>query len=59
MQASKAADTYGLFKGHGIQQADAKQAYTQSKLGGTPTLVFLPKMNGLNLGKAIATLSVH
>merc|ERR1712113_553226 len=43
MQASKAADTYGLFEGHGIQQADAKQAYTQSKLGGVPTWVFLPR----------------
>eukprot|EP00959_Pyramimonas_sp_CCMP1952_P074431 1554993-Pyramimonas_sp.AAC.1 len=38
MQASKAADTYGLFEGHSIEQADARQAYTQSRLGGTPTL---------------------
>ena len=43
MQASKAADTYGLFEGHDIQQADARQAFTQSKLGGTPTWVRLPK----------------
>eukprot|EP00959_Pyramimonas_sp_CCMP1952_P333252 6978113-Pyramimonas_sp.AAC.1 len=37
MQASKAADTYGLVQGHSIEQADARQACTQSKLGGTPT----------------------
>eukprot|EP00959_Pyramimonas_sp_CCMP1952_P159454 3334997-Pyramimonas_sp.AAC.1 len=37
MQASKAADTYGLFGGHSIEQADARQACTQSRLGGTPT----------------------
>eukprot|EP00959_Pyramimonas_sp_CCMP1952_P038880 813991-Pyramimonas_sp.AAC.1 len=37
MQASKAADAYGLFEGHSIEQADARQAYTQSRLGGTPT----------------------
>merc|ERR1712113_541524 len=43
MQASKAADTYGLFEGHSIQQADARQAYTRSKLGGTPTWVRLPR----------------
>eukprot|EP00959_Pyramimonas_sp_CCMP1952_P003909 82384-Pyramimonas_sp.AAC.1 len=43
MQASKAADAYGLFEGHDIQQADARQAFTQSKLGGTPTWVRLPK----------------
>eukprot|EP00959_Pyramimonas_sp_CCMP1952_P063823 1333446-Pyramimonas_sp.AAC.1 len=43
MQASKAADTDGLFDGHGIEQADARQAYAQSKLGGTPTWVFLPR----------------
>ena len=43
MQASSAADTYGLFEGHKIQQADAEQAYTQSKLGGAPTYIFLPR----------------
>ena len=43
MQASKAADTYGLFPGNATEQADARQAYTQSKLGGTPTYVRLPK----------------
>eukprot|EP00959_Pyramimonas_sp_CCMP1952_P348223 7294029-Pyramimonas_sp.AAC.1 len=43
MQASKAADTYGLFEGHDIQQVDVQQAYTQSKVGGTPTWMFLPR----------------
>eukprot|EP00959_Pyramimonas_sp_CCMP1952_P317202 6639006-Pyramimonas_sp.AAC.1 len=43
MQASKAADTYGLFDGQSIEQADARHAYIQSKLGGAPTWVFLPR----------------
>eukprot|EP00959_Pyramimonas_sp_CCMP1952_P385277 8074602-Pyramimonas_sp.AAC.1 len=43
MQASKAADTYGLFESRDIQQADARQAHAQSKLVGTLTLVRLPK----------------
>eukprot|EP00959_Pyramimonas_sp_CCMP1952_P351755 7370008-Pyramimonas_sp.AAC.1 len=43
MQAGKAADTHGLFEGHSIEQADARQAYTQSKLGGTPTRAFPPR----------------
>eukprot|EP00959_Pyramimonas_sp_CCMP1952_P218625 4572148-Pyramimonas_sp.AAC.1 len=43
MQASNAADTYGLFEGHSTEQAGARQAYTQSKLGGTPTWAFLPR----------------
>ena len=38
MEASKSADCYGLLPGHAIQQADAEQAYTQSKLGGQPHL---------------------
>ena len=42
MLASKTTDTYGLFPGRGIEQADARQAYTQSKLGGTPTWVTFP-----------------
>eukprot|EP00959_Pyramimonas_sp_CCMP1952_P097232 2032467-Pyramimonas_sp.AAC.1 len=42
-QASKSADTYGLFEDHDIQQADARQAHAQSKLGGAPTWVRLPK----------------
>eukprot|EP00959_Pyramimonas_sp_CCMP1952_P346108 7249108-Pyramimonas_sp.AAC.1 len=43
MQGSKAADTYGLFENHDVQQADARQAYTQSMLGGTPTWARLPE----------------
>ena len=39
MEAAKAADCYGLFPGHSVEQADA---YTQAKLGGTPTWVSLP-----------------
>ena len=42
MHASKAADTYGLFPGHSIMQADARQAYTQCTLKGTETYVRLP-----------------
>ena len=34
MEAGKATDAYGLMPGHATQQADATQAYTQSKLGG-------------------------
>eukprot|EP00959_Pyramimonas_sp_CCMP1952_P101490 2123186-Pyramimonas_sp.AAC.1 len=43
VQASKAADAYGLLEGHDIQRAGARQAYTQSTLGGTPTWARLPK----------------
>ena len=53
MQASKAADTYGLFEGHDIQQADAKQAYTQSKLGHRPGFSCL-ETSGLSLGSTCA-----
>ena len=44
LQAMKCAHAYGLFPGHTIQQADARQAYTQTTLGGdTETWVRLPK----------------
>ena len=43
MEAGKACDFYGSLPGHVIQQSDAEQAYTQSKLGGDPTWVRLPK----------------
>ena len=43
MQASSAADIWGMLDGHSTQQADAVQAYTQSRLGGTDTWVSLPK----------------
>ena len=43
MEAGKACDAFGLAPGHAVQQADAEQAYIQSKLGGeTPTWVRLP-----------------
>ena len=37
MEAGKACDLFGSLEGHGIQQSDAEQACTQSKLGGDPT----------------------
>ena len=43
MEAAKAADCYGLIPGHKTEQADAVVAYTQSKLGGVPTWVRLPR----------------
>ena len=43
MEAGKAADAYGLFEGHTVEQCDAEQAYIQSKLGGEPTWVRLPR----------------
>ena len=43
MEAGKACDLYGSLEGHEIQQSDAEQAYTQSKLGGDPTWVRLPR----------------
>ena len=43
MEGSKFVDAYGLFNGHDIEQADAEQAYVQSKLGGTPTRVRIPR----------------
>ena len=43
MEAGKAADCYGLCKGHAIEQADAEQAYDQAGLGGNETWVHLPE----------------
>ena len=43
MEAAKAADCYGLAPGNDTQQADAAMACTQSKLGGVPTCVRLPR----------------
>ena len=43
MEASKAADAYGMIRGHIIEQADAVQAYIQAKLQGPATTwVMLP-----------------
>ena len=43
MQATKVCDCYGLSPGHATQQADARQAYTQTVLGGVVTWVELPR----------------
>ena len=42
MDASRAADCYGCFPGHGLEIADAEQAYIQADLKGTETWVCLP-----------------
>ena len=42
LEASKAADCYSLMPGNSGEQADATQAYTQSKLGGISHLGHLP-----------------
>eukprot|EP00959_Pyramimonas_sp_CCMP1952_P370315 7755655-Pyramimonas_sp.AAC.1 len=59
MQASKAADTYGRLEGHSIEQADARQAYTQSKLGGTPLGFSHLEMNGLKNGLTCVIPRAH
>eukprot|EP00959_Pyramimonas_sp_CCMP1952_P317739 6649993-Pyramimonas_sp.AAC.1 len=38
-----AAYACGFCPGHDMQQADARQTYTQSLVGGTPTWVILPR----------------
>ena len=43
LEASKAVDAYGLIDGNTSSQCDAEQAYVQSKLGGAPTWVFVPR----------------
>ena len=43
MEAGKAADCYGLFENHDVEQADAEQAYIQADLTGTETWVALPR----------------
>lgn len=42
MEASKAADLFGMLPGNKTMQADAIQAYTQTTLKGVPTYVRLP-----------------
>ena len=43
LEAGKACDAYGLIAGHDVQQADAEQAYIQTRLGGdVPTWVRIP-----------------
>ena len=43
MEAARVADLIGMTPGYVTQIADAKQAYTQAKLGGEETYVFLPE----------------
>ena len=43
MQATQVCDCYGLLPGHKTEQADARQAYTQTVLGGVKTWVELPR----------------
>ena len=44
MEASRAADAYGMLPGNDIEVADADQAYTQSYLDGpVQTWVSIPK----------------
>jgi hypothetical protein len=43
MVAAKFCDLHGLLRGHINENADATQAYTQSRLGGTKTRVSLPR----------------
>ena len=43
MEAGKVLDAYGHAPGNGCQQADGKQAYTQTTLKGTETWVRLPR----------------
>ena len=52
MEAGKAADAYGLLPGNATQQADATQAYTQSKLGGYRHGCPSRRKNGRLLGLA-------
>ena len=42
MDASRAADCYGCLPGHGLEIADAEQAYIQADLKGAETWVCLP-----------------
>ena len=42
MEASKAADLYGLAPGHAVEIADTVQAYIQAELSGTPCWICLP-----------------
>ena len=43
LEASKAVDAYGLIDGNGSSQCYAEQAYVQSRLGGIPTWVRIPR----------------
>ena len=43
LEASKAVDTIAASPGFSGQQADARKAFCQAKLGGTPTWIELPR----------------
>ena len=43
MEAGKTLDAYGHMPGNACEQADGKQAYTQTKLKGVETWVRLPR----------------
>jgi hypothetical protein len=43
MEASRAADAFGMLPGHDIEIADGESAYTQAKLGGDLTYIRIPK----------------
>ena len=59
MAAAKAADAYGLLTGNGVEQCDAEQAYTQSKLGGTPLGYACQRKGGPSSGREWKTLCVR
>ena len=43
MEASKSVDAYGNIEGHGIQIADAEQAYIQADMKGKDTWILIPE----------------
>lgn len=43
MKSSKSADAYGCIEGHGIQIADAEQAYIQADMKGKDTWILIPE----------------
>ena len=43
MEASRIADCYGWYPGHGCDQSDAEEAYIQATIRGTPTWASLPQ----------------
>ena len=43
LEASKIADIYSCFPGHGVQARDVEQAYLQAELGGPPVYIMLPR----------------
>ena len=56
IEAGKACDFLGSLEGLDIHQSDAEQAYTQSKLGGDPSCVRLPREQWLESWKNMGDL---